>query len=56
MITKLTLSHLIFIERLIISGPDLCKVKVKVTLKLEQAKKAQRGSRCIAILFPYLLR
>jgi len=27
------------------------KVKVKVKFNLEQATKAQRGSRCIAILF-----
>ena len=28
------------------------KVKVKVKFTLEEAKKAQRGSRVIAILFP----
>ena len=28
-----------------------CKVKVKVKFSLEQATKAQRGSRCIALLF-----
>jgi hypothetical protein len=27
------------------------KVKVKVKFTLEQATKAQRGSRCIALLF-----
>jgi hypothetical protein len=27
------------------------KVKVKVKITLEQATKAQRGSRCIALLF-----
>jgi hypothetical protein len=30
----------------------LYKVKVKVNLTLEQATKAQRGSRGIALLFP----
>jgi len=30
-------------------NPDKCKVKVKFTL--EQATKAQRGSRDIAVLF-----
>ena len=32
------------------------KVKVKVELSLEQATKAQRGSRCIALLFLQPLR
>jgi hypothetical protein len=30
----------------------LVKVKVKVKFTLDQATKAQRGSRCIALLFP----
>ena len=30
---------------------DMVKVKVKVNLTLEQAMKAQRGSRVIALLF-----
>jgi uncharacterized integral membrane protein len=29
------------------------KVKVKVKFALEQATKAQRGTRCIALLFPH---
>ena len=31
---------------------SLCVVKVKVKFTLEQATKAQRGSRGIALLFP----
>ena len=47
-ITKHVFSHLIIFELFIISGPDSCKVKFKP----EQAKKAQSGSRGIALLFP----
>ena len=38
--------HLFYID---IKREQLVKVKVKVTL--EQATKAQKGSRCIALLF-----
>ena len=34
-----------------LDGVKSCKVKVKVKFTLEQAAKAQRGSRCIALLF-----
>ena len=33
------------------TGPPRCTVLVKVKVTLEQATKAQKGSRCIALLF-----
>jgi ribosomal protein S28E/S33 len=30
---------------------EVSQVKVKVTFNLEQAKRAQRGSRCVALPF-----